>query len=132
MPETSIIITAQDKYSAAVKTMSNVTKSFSKDQEALERTMLRLTGRQNKLSREFNNVTQTARILEAAYAATGNEALRLQAESERLKLDNIQREFSLVTRNAQAVQKQMEQTGQAIQKTSALGTRGTGGMADVI
>lgn len=128
MPETSIIITAQDKYSAAVKAMSRVTKSFSKDQEALERTMLRLKDKQNKLSQEFSNVTQKARTLEAAYAATGNEALRLEAASERLKLDNIQREFSLVTRGAQAAQKQMEQTGQALQT----GWQGADGIVSTI
>ena len=37
MPETSIVVKAEDRYSSAVKAMSAQTKVFCKDQEEMER-----------------------------------------------------------------------------------------------
>ena len=36
MPETSIVVKATDRYSDALKAMSKMTKSFSKDVDSLE------------------------------------------------------------------------------------------------
>lgn len=37
MPETSIVIKAEDRYSSTLKQMAQVTKAFDKDAEELER-----------------------------------------------------------------------------------------------
>ena len=39
MPETSIVVKSTDRYSDAIKKMSSVTKSFSKDVDKLEDTL---------------------------------------------------------------------------------------------
>ena len=42
MPETSIVVKSTDRYSDAIKKMSSVTKSFSKDVDKLEDTLYAL------------------------------------------------------------------------------------------
>lgn len=42
MPETSIVVKSTDRYSDAIKKMSSVTKSFSKDVDNLEDTLYAL------------------------------------------------------------------------------------------
>lgn len=48
MPEASIVVKSTDRYSDAVKKMAAVTKSFSKDVDALETTLYALN--KNKVS----------------------------------------------------------------------------------
>ena len=48
MPDASIVVTMDDKYSDAVKKMSSVTKSFSKDIDQLEDVLYALS--KNKIS----------------------------------------------------------------------------------
>ena len=39
MPDVSIAISAQDSYSSAIKSMAQITKSFSKDMDEMEETL---------------------------------------------------------------------------------------------
>lgn len=52
MPETSIVIKAEDRYSTVLKNMSNVTKAFDKDTAHLERSLHDLSGEKSLLRAE--------------------------------------------------------------------------------
>lgn len=132
MPEASIIVTAQDKYSSAIKAMSQVTRSFSKDQDDMERKLQRLTNTQHQLRSDLDASRKKLKELETAFAETGDEAVKLQADSERLKLDNIKRNLDLVTRGASAARREMEKTGDAFSRSADKGIRATGGLSDVM
>ena len=43
MPDVSIAISARDSYSSAIKSMAQITKSFSKDMDEMEETLHKLT-----------------------------------------------------------------------------------------
>lgn len=132
MPEVSIVIKGEDRYSSAVKAMSSVTKSFRKDQEQLERTMLRLTENQHKLRTEYDTSRKTLKELEAQYATTGDEALKMAADSERLKMDNIKRNLDLVSRGAASARREMEKAGDAFSRVSSKGEHAIGGLSDIM
>ncbi len=44
MPDVSIAISAQDKYSSALNTMAKITKAFSKDMDEMKETLGRWIG----------------------------------------------------------------------------------------
>lgn len=132
MSEASIIITAQDKYSTAIRAMSSVTKSFNKDQEKMERTLQNLTNNQHKLRAEYDSSRKKLKELEAQFAATGDEALKMQADTERLKMDNIKRNLDLVTKGAAAARREMEKTGDAFSRSADKGSRAVGGLSDIM
>lgn len=132
MSEASIVVKADDKYSSAVKAMANETKRFQKGQEELEKSMLRLTSNQHKLRGEYDAARKTLKDLEAQYAATGDEALKLEADTARLKMDNVKRNLDLVSRGAATARREMEKAGDAFSRTTEKGIRGTKGLSDVV
>ncbi len=57
MPDASIVVTMDDKYSDAVKKMSSVTKAFSKDVKQLENVLYALGKNKISLQIDLGNVT---------------------------------------------------------------------------
>lgn len=134
MPEASIVITATDRYSSAVKSMASVTKSFSKDTEQMEKTLTRLQKNKYELKVKTDEARAELKALEKQYAETGDEADRLKLEMAQAKYTTAQQNLSLVTKGAAAAQRQMEKTGEAFRKvdTAAGGTSGMKGIVSAV
>ena len=131
MPEASIVITAQDRYSSAVKSMASVTKSFSKDAEQMEKTLRNLQKNKYDLKVKTDEARSELKALEKQYAATGDEADRLKVEMAQAKFTTAQQNLALVTKGAAAAQRQMEKTGGAWRKMEAT-VGGSSGMKGIM
>ena len=79
MPETSIVVKIEDRYSTVLKSMSEVTKAFDKNAEHLERTLHDLSGEKSILQAETNRARKAMLDAQKQFAATGNEADALRA-----------------------------------------------------
>lgn len=124
MPETSIVITARDNYSTAIKSMSRITKSFTDDQEKMQRKLDQLRENQHKLQDELK---ESAKRLKA-FADAGDEVGKA---AEQANFDNVQRNLALVTKGAKAAETQMQRTGEAFSRMSNRAGSG-GGIKDAM
>ncbi len=129
MPETSIIIKAEDRYSNAVKNMAAATKPLNKDIEALQNHLDRLGKNKVSLQVDAQKARSELQALQKQFAATGDEMDGLKVEMAQANYDNIQRNLRLVTQEARAVEKQMTSTAGAVRKT---GNSIGGGLPSVI
>ncbi len=75
MPEVSIVVTGKDKYSDAIKKMSSVTKTFNKDQEAMERKLVELTKAQHDLQEELKESGGILKELNRQFEETGDAVI---------------------------------------------------------
>lgn len=124
MPETSIVIKADDKYSDAIKKMSDVTKRFNKDQDAMQEKLNQLKENQHGLQGELKNTAAKLKELEKQFEETGDAAVKSELEATRAKYDTVQRNLNLVKKGASAVEKQMQKTGHAFTSASGEAKRG--------
>ncbi len=116
MPDASILITAKDNYSSAVSKMSQITRSFSKDAEEMERKLYNLNTQKTSLKLDADQALSELKELKKQFAETGDEADGLKVQLAQANYDNITRNLSLVTRGAKAAQTQMEKTNDAFRK----------------
>lgn len=116
MPDVSIAITAQDRYSSAIKSMSQVTKSFSKDADEMEEILHKLNTNKYSLKLDADAAMRELKEMEKQFAATGDEADGLKAQLARANYDNIKRNLDLVTKGAKDAERQMQKTGEAFRK----------------
>lgn len=117
MPDVSIAISAQDRYSSAIKAMSQASKAFSKDMEAMERRLESLSRNKYALKLDADEAKKRLRELEKQFAATGDEADGLKAQLAAANYDNIKRNLDLVTRAGRDTERQMLSTGEAFRKS---------------
>ena len=83
MPEASIVIKSTDRYSDAVKKMATVTKSFSKDVDALETTLYALNKNKVSLKIDLSKAKSELKAAEKQFKLT--EALTWHAASDALE-----------------------------------------------
>ena len=105
MPDASIVVTMDDKYSDAVKKMSSVTKSFSKDIDQLEDTLYAL----NKISLKINPGTVKSEL-----KAAEKQFEQTQSAADGCNLELIQANYDNIARNLEAVTRAVGQTEEAI------------------
>ena len=110
MPETSIVVTLNDRYSETAKKLSQVTKAFSKDAEGLEQRLYALNKNKYTLKLDAQKARQELKEAEKQFAATGKEADGLKMELAQANYDNI-------VRNLKAVTSAAGDTERAISKT---------------
>ena len=116
MPDVSIAISAQDSYSSAIKSMAQVTKSFSKDMDEMEETLHKLNNNKYSLKLDADAALKELKALEKQFAETGTEADGLKAQMAKANYDNIKRNLDLVTKGAREAETQMKKTGEAFWK----------------
>ena len=116
MPDVSIAISAQDSYSSAIKSMAQVTKSFSKDMDEMEETLHKLNNNKYSLKLDADAALKELKALEKQFAETGTEADGLKAQMAKANYDNIKRNLDLVTKGAREAETQMKKTGEAFRK----------------
>lgn len=129
MPETSIVIKADDKYSDAIKKMSSVTKAFNKDQDAMEAKLKELRENQHALQDELKKSADNLKTLQKQYEATGDAAVKSDRDAAQAKYDTIKRNLELVTKGAKEAEKQMQKTGKSFTTSGEQAKKGFGGIS---
>ena len=113
MPEASLVIKAEDRYSEAVRKMAQTTKTFNKDVDALEEQLHQLSTQKVSLKVDLDKAQKSLKDAQKQFAATGDEADGLKMQLQHANYDNIRRNFDLVTRAARDTQRQLDKTGTA-------------------
>lgn len=108
MPETSIVIKAEDRYSDAVKAMSTHTRALNKDVDALEDNLYQLSRNRVQLRMDTRQAMTALREAERQFQATGDAADGLKLEMAQANYDNIKRNLDLVTRSARDTERQLK------------------------
>lgn len=133
MPETSIVIKAQDSYSSALESMRSKTKAFSKDNEDMEKILTRLNRNKYEVKLELDKAKRELRELEKQYQQTGDAADKLALEAGQDKFEAARRNYSLLTKGAREAEKQMEKTAETFRKVgNSTGGSGEGGGGSLI
>ena len=78
---TSIVITAEDDYTSVLKKMSQVTKTFSKDAELLQRAMNELAGEKSLLKAETDKARKAMKEAQTQFTKTGDAAEQVRIET---------------------------------------------------
>lgn len=124
MPETSIIVKAEDKYSDTVKKMSSCTKAFNKTVDALEDDLRALSRNKYDLKLDLSKAQKSLKDAERQFIRTGNEADGLKLRLAQANYDNIKRNLDAVTRAAKDTERQIQRTVNAdVEGTSSQSTR---------
>lgn len=131
MPEASIVITAQDRYSSVVSKMADVTKRFSKDADGLQQRLDHLNKNKTILQVDAKKAREELSALEKQFRATGDEADGLKVELARANYNNITQNLNAVSKGARETQKEIERTAGAIRKLDTA-SGGVSGMKGII
>ena len=113
MPEASLVIKAEDRYSDAVRKMSQTTKSLNKDVDDLEEQLRQLSMQKAPLKTALDEANRALKEAQKQFAATGDEADGLKLQLQQANYDNIKRNFDLVTQAARDAERQLSKTGSA-------------------
>lgn len=93
MPDISIAISAQDKYSSALNTMAKITKSFSKDMDEMEDTLGRLNKNKYTLKMDLKDAQRQLEKAEKQFQKTGKAKDELAPSLSCLRARNSARLF---------------------------------------
>ncbi len=126
MPETSIVITATDHFSAAMKTMRESSQHFTKDLNGMQKKLNELNKTKSTLKVNTDKARQELRAAEKQFSETGDAIAKTILEGKQLTFEEARRNLSLVAKEASNVEKQMLKTGKAFSKTD---NTATGGMS---
>ena len=107
MPDASIVVTMDDKYSDAVKKMSSVTKAFSKDVKQLESVLYALGKNKISLQIDLGKVKSELKAAEKQFEQT-------QSAADGFNLELIQANYDNIARNLETVTRAVGQTEEAI------------------
>ncbi len=132
MPEVSIAISAEDRYSTAITKMSMVTRSFNKDAEHMEQVLHSLNTQKASLKIDGEKAEAELKALEKQFSLTNDEATGLKMQMAQANYDNIQRNLNLVTRGATEAERQMQKTGDVFRKVGNQGASGSGGIGNLV
>ncbi len=113
MPETTLVIQAEDRYSDAVRKMAQVTRSFSKDVDELEEQLHQLNAQKTSIKVDMKEAGRALKEAQKQFEATGKEADGLKLQLRQANYDNIKRNFALVTQAAREAERQLDRTGEA-------------------
>lgn len=141
MPETSIVIKAEDRYSSTLKQMAQVTKAFDKDSEELERTLHKLSGEKTLLAAQTDKARSAMKEAQRQFTLTGDEADALRASLAGQEYEDYRRKLAAVNKTLKETEKQIgkvegisTKTGASMKKgvnevVGALAVSGIGDMA---
>ena len=105
MPETSIVVKSTDRYSDAIKKMSSVTKSFSKDVDKLEDTLYALNKNKITMKMDLSKAKSELKAAEKQFDLTHSAADGLKLELAQANYDNMVRNLKAVTSAARETEK---------------------------
>jgi hypothetical protein len=94
LPDVSIAIIAQDRYSSAITKMADNTKKFNKDQEQMQTLLEKFSANKYSLKLDLDRAMNDLKAAQKQFAATGDEADRLTMQMEGIKVDNLSRNLT--------------------------------------
>ena len=127
MPDVSIAISAQDSYSSAIKSMAQITKSFSKDMDEMEGKLSQLNKNRYSLKMDLREAQKKLSDAEKQFQKTKKAKDELARDDAQANFDRIQRNLALVTKGAREAENQMKKTGEAFRKVDNQGGSGSFG-----
>lgn len=137
MPDTSIVIKAEDRYSTAVRRMADQTRAFNKDIDALENNLYQLSKNKAQLRVDTTAAKKALKEAEKQFIATGDAADGLKLELAQANYDNIRRNLDLVTKSARDTERQLKKVSSASSEESSgsaagIGRSGIGGVVSAL
>ena len=132
MPETSIVITATDHFSAAIGKMRDFSKGFSKDLDGMQKKLNELNKTKSTLKVNTDKARQELRAAEKQFSETRDVIDELILQGKQLTFEEARRNLSLVAKEASNVEKQMLKTGKAFSKTDNTATGGMSGAQSLL
>ena len=128
MPETSIVVKIEDRYSSVLKSMSDVTKAFDKNAEHLEKTLHDLSGEKSILQAETNKARKAMLDAQKQFAATGNEADALRASLAGQEYEDYRRKMETINKTMKETEKQIRSVSGAAKNSGEAMKNSGGGM----
>ena len=122
------MIKAEDRYSDAIRKMSQNTKSLNKDVDDLEALLQQLSMQKGPLKSALDEASRALKDAQRQFAATGDEADGLRLQLQQANYDNIKRNLDLVTRAARDTERQLTKTGDAGRSAGSGVQSGVGAM----
>ena len=132
MPETSIVITATDHFSAAIGKMRDFSKGFSKDLDGMQKKLNELNKTKSTLKVNTDKARQELRAAEKQFSETRDVIDELILQGKQLTFEEARRNLSLVAKEASNGEKQMLKTGKAFSKTDNTATGGMSGAQSLL
>lgn len=121
----SIVISAKDNYSSAIKKMQATQTSFRKDLKSLQKELDTLNKNKLTLNMDLSKAKRELKDAEKAFGAVGDEAARLRLEAAQADYDNIRQNLDLVSRAAKQTARDMDNlTGVASKTENRMGSTG--------
>lgn len=121
----SIVISAKDNYSDAIKKMQATQTSFRKDLKSLQKELDTLNKNKVTLNTDLSKAKRELKDAEKSFSAVGDEAARLRLEAAQADYDNIRQNLDLVSRAAKQAARDMDNlTGVASKTENRMGSTG--------
>ncbi len=128
MPETSIVVKIDDRYSSILRSMSEVTKAFDKNAEHLEKTLHDLSGEKSILQAETNRARKAMLDAQKQFAATGDEADALRASLAGQEYEDYRRKMETINKTMKETEKQIRSVSGAAKNSGEAMKNSGGGM----
>lgn len=123
--DASIVISAKDNYSEAIKKMQRTQTSFRKDLGSLQKELDALNRHKVTLKTDLTAAKRDLKDAEKAFMAVGDEASRLRMEAAQANYDNIKQNLESVSRAAKQTARDMDNlTGVASKTENRMGSSG--------
>ena len=116
MPDISIAISASDRYSSTLKTMTQVTKAFDKESEELEKTLNNLSAEKSVLKAQTDAARKTMAEAQKQFAKTGDAADAFKAALAGQQYEGFRRNLDAVNQTMKETEKQIQKNEGAIRK----------------
>lgn len=113
----SIVISAKDNYSDAIKKMQATQTSFRKDLKSLQKELDTLNKNKVTLNTDLSKAKRELKDAEKSFSAVGDEAARLRLEAAQADYDNIRQNLDLVSRAAKQAARDMDNLTGVASKT---------------
>lgn len=116
MPDASIVVTLQDRYSDAVKKMASANKVFSKETDDTKKHIEKLEARLNALNKNKYSLKMDAKQAKQELKKAEEQFEATREEADALNLELAQANYENVVRNLRAVTKAAGDTEKAISR----------------
>ncbi|HWQ59057.1 MAG TPA: phage tail protein, partial [Clostridia bacterium] len=113
----SIMISAKDNFSEAIKKMKETQTAFRKDLGQLDKELTALNKNKITLKTDLTKAKRELNEASKAFAETGDEAARLRMEAAQADYDNIRQNLDLVGKAAKQTTRDMENLTGVVSKT---------------
>lgn len=115
--DASIVISAKDNYSEAIRKMQRMQTSFRKDLGSLQKELDALNRHKVTLKTDLTAAKRDLKDAEKAFMAVGDEASRLRMEAAQANYDNIKQNLESVSRAAKRTARDMDNLTGVASKT---------------